>query len=110
MGGGFAGGFVAACDHGGWWFVVVVVGAVSGDVEEAGGGGDAGLGLDELQAQFGELGEGVEFGLELLEVCEELLGGAVCVFAELEEAELGGEEVVEEVGRRGRSRRVIRDR
>ena len=93
LGGGFAGGFVGARDHGGGGFVVVVVRAVADDVEEAGGGGDPGLGLDEALAEFGELGEGVEFGSELLEIGQQLLGGAARVFAELEDAELGGEEV-----------------
>ena len=79
----------------------VVVGGVSGDVEEAGGGRDFGLVRDELLAEFGEFAEGVEFGLEGAEVFEELLGCAAVALAELEEAEVGGEEVGDKGSRIG---------
>lgn len=75
--------------------MVVVVWVVAGDVEEAGGGGDAGLGGDEALAGLGEALDGVELGGELVEEGEELGGGEAVVVAELEEAEVGGEEVFE---------------
>ncbi|HHN77934.1 MAG TPA: hypothetical protein ENK11_04570 [Phycisphaerales bacterium] len=73
-GGGLAGGLVVAGGEPRVGVDLVLGGVEEGEVAEPRDGGDACLGDDELLADLGESGEGVEGWLEFFEAFEELPG------------------------------------
>ncbi len=97
QGGGLADGLVVAGGEPRVGVDLMLGGVEEGEVAEPRDGGDACLGADEPLADLGESGEGVEGWFEFFEAIEELLGGEVVDFAEGEEAEVAGEEVLEEL-------------